>query len=567
MKLLPAVFVLTCLIIASCGGGGGGGGPVPDPQSPVASSRLFSGDDDFASLIQLFQQDLSFDPSNEPARVLLGVATFLDTLKTQTNTYGEVNQKLQLAGVELIPGASFWSRRFTSVPFQGQGDIPDSAPTGSELRGLLTQILVPSLEELATSLESASPGFSWFVQLADLSQNPLITTSLSGGPPRYEIDYGDLQALASGVNVMLGSLKLMLAYDDSNIDLNTVDPGDNPSVDPLEVIRDVYPNFGNVIAYGDLSAAKERLTNAFDRYVSAAEYLRGETVVQANQGILTLAPDSPIPPSELSQRLADELAFRNWAQGIVDGFAVNSPYLISTGPSGESLPTEEQIAFNFFRLFEGVNIRDRFFQTVEDPFDNGRLRLGVTDFQSLNTTYTTADGLIETFGGVAVSPGDLQSRGSFSVKIGLPPFDTKTIDGDFSDWGASNSTQIGGKPAAGVSPNGYDLGNIFVARDANNLYLRIDSDVESVALSIGGTFQVYCEVISSGQSGFLSGFSLGGGSSGSAVVASNSLGVEARLPLPVNLPQSAEYVEIIARLNPAFGLPLDYRSGMILRSR
>lgn len=457
-----------------------GGTPLRQDPTPQASSRLFSGDDDFANIAQTLAVQLQRDPGNEPARVLFAAATLLGLLKSSAAPAGQLHDLFQRAGYDLSAAASFWTTQVVPLLLTGQGSISNTAPRGAEIRTFLDGTLLPALETFVAALEGTSPDFSWFIGVADLNQHPLSgSISSSRGVQRYELDHGDLLALAAGLNVLIAQARFVLAYDEADVDPNDFDTGDNPGLDPLLVIENSYPGLGNVAHPGQLAQCRARLTQAWTDYLGASAHIRGENAQRQQQGILTLWPDAPIPPAELAQLLADEANFRAWMSAVVADFQNNVAHLFTTGPGGDPLPPGDRFSVNFFRLFQGVNLRSVLFEVVADPLRGGRLRLGVDDLAQITNVMTTADGIVGTVGGVTPTAGDLQEDGRYAVRTQSPPVDTKTIDGNHGDWG-SNAVRIGAAPAAAIAPSTVDLGDVFTAVDSGNLYLRVDADLQSL---------------------------------------------------------------------------------------
>jgi len=122
------------------------------------------------------------------------------------------------------------------MPVPGQGEIPAAVPRGAELRAVLQGTWLPRIEALVAAFERPGPDFSWSIPMGDLNMHPL-----AGGLPRrpgshYELDHGDLQALAAAGNLLIAQARFVLAYDDADVDPDDFDFGDNPMLDPLAVI-------------------------------------------------------------------------------------------------------------------------------------------------------------------------------------------------------------------------------------------------------------------------------------------------------------------------------------------
>lgn len=564
---------IACLALAACGGGGGGPSNQQIAANLVAEAfqRLLAGDEDFAGIAARLRQARDRDGGNANAPLFLALAETLDYLKsTAMGGAGELRSLYTRAGFDGPPdGGSFWGFALRERA-HGQGHIADGAPRAGDLARFLANGLLPRLEALIAALEAVRPGFTWRIRTQDLASHPLSGGVTAGAPPEYELDYGDLQALAAGLNVLVAHARFLLGYDHNDVDPNDFDSGDDPNLDPLLVIEQAYPQLGRVADASQLQACRDRLTRAWDDYLQASAHIRGESAAQQQVGLLTLQPGVFLEAGELAQFVADEAAFRSWAGGIVAAFTQNVGHLIDRGPDGQPLPPEDHWVINFFRLFEGVGFRDVYFRIVNDPFA-GRHRIGVTGLDQITPAMVSAAGLVVGVAGTTPTAGDLQTDGRIALRIDAPPTSTKVIDGSHADW-ATGAVQIGGAPRATIAPGNANLGGIWAARDAGNLFLRIDADLMAVLGTAGSAelaiewwqgpnrFVSYIHLVPGGGPPFVS------STAGSdPVVAVSGEGLEAAIPAPAGALETWASLRVAVQVWTT-GLHNE-RSGMLVRVR
>lgn len=482
------LLALSLVGLAACGGGGGGGssGGVSNEDrlasaqaTQAAAVQLFRGSDDFDALVASLDDAKARDPNNAGARLFHGIGFFLRWVNALGIRGGGRLRALYVRSgfAPGNPNAGFWRYRVQAQSLQGQGEYANSAPTTQEVAAILEQDVLPALRSLAAGFESVPSDFRWQVQASDLLQHPLANPGASWNAS-YEIDRGDALMAAAALRVFVAAGELALAYQQGDVDINDFDRGEDPSVDPLAVFRDRYPDLGNVARTAMLAQARASLEQSFDDYADGAAILRAETPAQQAAGLLTIAPDRLIPAAQQAQFLADEAAWRDWVGDLVDAFGQNANTPILYAPDGTPLPQSEQFVVNFGRFFAGVDARSLLFKLVVDP-RTGKRRLGVTSLAQIDAAMRTADGVLPTARGVTPSAGDLQANGVYAVRVDAPPSSTKSIDGAFGDW-ANGAVKIGDVPAASVGAGAPSLGNVFASVGNGNLFLRVDADLQSV---------------------------------------------------------------------------------------
>ncbi|MBK8100108.1 MAG: hypothetical protein IPK26_23655 [Planctomycetes bacterium] len=508
---------------------------VASEKTLEAVARLFRGDDDFGGIVATLDEAVRTDPGNRNAAVFLAITRVLQFLDDSlTRPGGQLRSLVTRSGFAVPPPtAQFWTMQITPVPHT-QGTVIDSAPRALEVANFLQNDLLPRLESLVAALEAVPASFSWFVAPGEFMQHPLAAALPVTRQRSYEIDRGDLRMLAAALNVAIAQARFLLGYEHGNLDPNDFDVIDHPNVDPLLVIQNNYLNVGNVRSAAQLTACRDRLERAWDDYQVASAHIRGESPRRQAQGILTLAPGVLVDPTLLAQFLADEAAFRTWMTGIVGAFRTNANLLIDRGPNGVLLPPEEQVAVNLFRLFAGVNLRTVFLSSVVDPF-TGFSRLGVTSPSLITPAMLTAGGVLASIGGVVPVAGDLQG-GAYAVRVDNPPTSTKVIDGNHNDW-TTGSVVVAGPPRAAILPSTADLGSVYVARDANNLYLRIDRDLQTlIDLSAFGSVSIQVDWLNGTTAGVwlsrLSPVFTWSSNRLDPVAAVNTAGIELATPVP-----------------------------------
>jgi len=139
---------------------------------------------------------------------------------------------------------------------------------------------------------------------------------------------------------------------------------------------------------------------------------------------------------------------------------------------------------NFYKYWAGVDFRDTYFKTITNPMD-GMTALGVTDIFNLDTPDAlTFHGVLQQFNGMAPTLGDILAYGpfgSYKVRVNIPAFDSKLIDGLTLDWdfGVTDSTAIIFHPQASLEFPRPNLGDVYVSIDEDNLYILWTVDMTS----------------------------------------------------------------------------------------
>lgn len=488
VRIRPVLLLVGILIASACSGGGGGGGAgsgiseedrIASAQATqAAAAELFRGSDDFDASVATLEQATARDPNNRAARLFLGLGRFLQFANAiGVRGGGRLRALYVRAGFSGNPSAGFWRYRVQEQSQQGQGEFANSAPTSQEIAAILEQDVLPALRNLASGFETIPADFRWQVAASDLLQHPLARPSASWSAT-YEIDRGDVLAAAAALRALVAAGELALAYEQGNVDINDFDRGEDPTLDPLAIVRDLYGNLGNVARPGMLAQCRTSLQQSFADYEAAALHLRAETPAQQAAGLLTIAPDRLIPAAQQAQALAVEADWRAWLGDLVDAFGQNANTPILYGPGNVPLAANEQFVVNFGRLFAGVDLRSVFARLVVDPI-TGRQRLGVASVAQLGGAMLTADGVLASARGVAPRAGDLQTNGAYAVRIDAPPVATKTIDGAFGDW-TTGAVKVGDAPGAAVGAGAPSLGNVFASVGGGNLYVHVDADLQTV---------------------------------------------------------------------------------------
>lgn len=382
---------------------------------------------------------------------------------------------------------------------ESQGDFRDSVPTGDEIRSFIVDNFIPRLEVLLADLEQLPSNFEYVLYNVDAGGSYFDGSAIDD-TLTYWVDYGDVSAFKSVVSLTLAGLRGPLAYDWENLNMNDFDDAFIP-VDIPGFINTNYPNLGTLLEQPQLSAARLDVEKAFQYYSEGILYITNETQLQSETGLLTMSRNSiywgmpitidPSKPIEFKklwrgfdseedrQKFLDDVSyFKNWGQNIVSKFNVDVDHTFDHEPGGLEDPNL-MITANFYQFWSGVvDYRNIYFKTITDPIDNITL-IGVTSSNTLNdTNMLTAGGVIDKINGVILAPGDLQHKQGYAVRVDSPAIDTKTIDGNISDW-STNFTNVGLRPWAHVQPPRSDFGEVYVARDASNLFILLTSRMSS----------------------------------------------------------------------------------------
>jgi hypothetical protein len=506
---------------------------------------LLQGNDDFAQIRSLLLQALAANPNNEPAKVFLATAELLlfvkDSLRAPRGTLRSFYTRAGYAEVD--PTASIYD--FAVERVTEEDGIPTAAPRAGEIVAFVENELLPPLSALIAVLEAVPPSFLYAIDgSAGGRWFPVAgaTTELGGHPLGrfpYWLDRGDLLALAAVLNAVRAGLEGLLAIDWNDVDANAFDPADDPNVEALDVIETRYPRLGTLGRPALWRAARDHVELAWADYLQASAHVRGENPAQQQFGILTISPDRFSSPAARQQALLEEQHFRGWAQAIADSFRIDRIHRIATSAKGTPLPPNDQLRLNFFRFWQGIDLRALYLRTFRDPF-TGKKQLGVTSLADITPDMVTIGGIVDEWYGAKPLPGDLLEA-AYGVRIDGTPVDTKVIDGSFADW-AQNAVRVGTTPSATLDPPRPDLGDVWVARDATNLYVFVDRDLS--VLPAGAWSAGYRVAVR----GLEFGTEVQGGSGGHGASSSDprylpvfahvpGVGIEIAFPLPA-VPQS-----------------------------
>jgi hypothetical protein len=360
------------------------------------------------------------------------------------------------------------------------------------------EVARPQLLAVSDALRRVAPEFTFQVTLGKTFLDQLRQRDQRD----YYLDYGDVRALDAGVNLWLAQLDLLLAIDWANLRPEDFDDAGRPDLDPLLVIEQSYSTLGRLADRTELQAAKTHLQRAFESYDAAARHIVAESETERARGIITLSR-----AADPEQVKAQELRFREWLRAIVNAFEFDGLFRFDQAPDGTVLPPHEQIAVNFVRLFRGdLDPRLLLFKLIAHPFAAGRRTLGASSFGELTAEMASLNGIVGELGGAEPAPGDLQEWG-YALRLDAAPVHTKEIDGDFGDWQPGvNAAQIGGPPSglAAGSKGGLprpNLGNVWVARDASNVYVFVDADLAQYLLEPSDGYDVWFAVPGEVESG------------------------------------------------------------------
>lgn len=482
------LIIVTGIALQGCGGGSSGGGDALSVEAQSAAmtnqavSALLAMSDDFPNISNSLDQALTLYPGNESAAFFKAVVDFLAFCKltalpkSDTGT-GEFHDLFTRAGyVNPNEAGSFWDFTLEAVP-HGEGEVKDSTPKLEEGLAFLVDTIKPALLKCIDDLDRLSPAFSYTqIWVSNAGQAGLGIPG-SGGSP-YWIDYGDSMMLKATLQCLVAKIEILNAYSWKDVEPNAFDEVDFPGVDGLDLVETVYTEFLKLVQPSELLAARGHYNDAFESYKLGAVYIRNETREQEENGLLTLGRDTFNSQQERDDFLASEKYFREtWGPMIVNAFYVNSNLTVTTNPDGTGIDPTMQPTLNLYRFFEGIRIRDVYLRTVVDPFD-AKKTLGITDLAQISPEMRTYDGVLIDIGGRVPNAGDVQEDQGFifptyAHRVDNPAIDTKVIDGSFSDW-AANRTQIAATPQASFP---HDLGNLYVARDADHLYVYLDEDL------------------------------------------------------------------------------------------
>lgn len=511
-----------------------------DNLTAAAVTSLLSGTEDFAALQGQLVEAAAINRDSVSAKLFLGVVTLLAKVQDEIQADGQLNQLLQRAGlVQTGTPGSLWTFGLQAEN-HGQGAFKDTTPTLGELQAWVHGTVRPALANLLAVLDAVPTNWEYVIPAAN---GGLLLQILAPGQQfDLRLDYGDVQLAAAcghGLQVLFDLLRVV-NWD--NLAPNAFDPADHANLDVLEVIRTTYPNLGRLANVGDLLVARDRLKKAWQAYEKASAHLRGENAQQQAQGLVTLGRSTFASQQQAEQFLAVEARMRALVGPTIDKFWQDVIVRFDTDLlTGDALPLADQVEINFFRFFQGLDLRETYFKTVLDPIGNKR-ELGVGSLAELTLTMATFGDVLVRVGGATPGAGDLQEL-VYGLRIDAPPQSTKTIDGSFADW-ATGSVQALAPPTAWITHPSPDLGSLLVAVDADNLYVWQNRDLLPSLIGLGDTFEILI-LGPSGEAGVQYDSSLGvtGWSSYGAtpVFVANAQGLEIRFPLG---PGSGQFVRL-----------------------
>lgn len=501
-----------------------------------AVGDLLSGNQSLAVAKGKLLEAVASDPGNADARLFLAMVAALDQLEQSLcRQGGQLNDLLLRMGMQnTATGGSLWDVALQREA-HGQGQIKDSCPDLGEVRGYLHDKVRPALEGVVAALTSLPPGYEFVIPAANGGR--LLQLISPQAPIDLRLDYGDLQLAAAVLNGALAGADLLGVLDWASLQPNDFDRDDHPNLDALELLRTVYPTFGSMLAPGNLAQARGHVRAAWQCYQNASQHLRNETPQQMATGLLTLGRDTFASAQQLQEFLAAEAQLRGLIGKLVLGIDRDEAIAIDVDPvTGAPVPVGQQTRINLHRLFQGIDLRQLYFLTVVNPLVQKR-EFGVESLAQLTQQMATFDGVVAAIGGAAPTIGDLQEL-LYVLRVDAPASAMKSIDGDFADWQTA-ATKVASTGAAWIGQPAPDLGSVWVAVDANFLYVYLDRDLRPFLDGANDEFEVEMEG-SSGTTGLR--WTPGGGfqpwSQGIPLpdFVGNSLGLEMRFPtagLPV----------------------------------
>jgi len=504
--LLLVVGFVGLSLLAGCGGGGGGGGgsipvipsPTPDPElsdklTAESVDSMVSGDSDFDAIAEKLRDAIAADPGNDNAPVFLAVVEFLDFLETtgiedppvplqlqQIPGVSEFRELYEDAGYENVGGSDIWDLDLVGTD-HGEGDYADSWPSADDVEDFVRLRLRAEMLDLIDELEDAPADFEYRITNLDASGEFFDDSTLDDTETVW-IDYGDFAMLRSSLHLAVALLDFGYAYSLDDVVMDDFDREDHPGVDAIDLFANHYTDFCALVRTSSMASSRDHVKKAFTAYKAGAVHILAESTTERSNGLIT-PYRSQIRGSnyfdtttDRDDFIADEAAFRTWAQGIVDSFGTDSFYEIKTEPDGTAIAADERTSLNFYRLWQGVAFRELYFLTEEHPIDSEWF-IALSELPASGDDMLTMDGVIDKIQGKSPTAGDLMEFFGPGLLIDSPPTSTKTIDGNLTDWTpGTNAVTIFRAPAV-VLPEGYaDAGRFHVAIDGTYLYIAGTAD-------------------------------------------------------------------------------------------
>lgn len=438
---------------------------------------LLSGDDDFESQQSDLGLAVTLDPSNVEARVFLAAVTALHKVQQEMQQDQNTYRLLERAGIRIRAGQTFWDA-VLELEDHGQGLFKDSTPTLDEIAMWIEGSLIPTLDALVVALESVPADWEYIVPAQHGGR--LLAFLSPGGNHQLRFDYADAQTAAAVGHLLIGALQTFLVLDWDDLAPNDFDFVENPAVDLLDLLETRYPNCGTLLRTQLLTRTRDQLRDCFTCYEQLRTRLRNEDQTRQNEGIVTLGRGRFANETERQAFLATEERMHAWMAPVVDAMRNGSVHVFDTLLDGSSIPEQARIGIDFAALLAGVDPRRLYFKTFVDPFTARRV-LGVTALDQLTNAMASFGGTIASIGGVAPDRGSLQEFPGYALRRTLTqiPSSTKLIDGNFGDWDRDRD-QIMLQTRTQLFESRPELGQVFVARDAADLFVFLDTDLTAI---------------------------------------------------------------------------------------
>ncbi|MHC4470693.1 MAG: hypothetical protein ACYS99_06990 [Planctomycetota bacterium] len=468
-----------------------------DQLTRQAVNSLLAGDDDFNAIIAKLDEAIVEYPESPTPHFFRALTSFLRFVEqTAMEPGGAFTDLYVRAGFTEVGGQGFWDFSLGRTDHM-EGLVKDTVPGSTEIVAYSRDTALAEIDTLLAELEKVPTDFEYRIGNLDRAGHFLDGDPLDDTETVW-IDYGDVRLVIAGVSVLKSFMDFVHAYDLDGVDPNDFDTEDDPDLDLLDVLEQTYPDVAKLVRPAMLASAKQHFMDAFDAYQAGATHILAETSEQRDNGLF--APYRSTfrgstyfeTPAERDQFITEEASFRTWMEGLIAQFDVNADYTILTLPDGTAVGPDDQVTANFFRLWEGLDLRDTYLKTIVDPF-TGKKRLGVTSIDDLTTEMLTLDGLIAKLRGVAPGPGDLlvgdsydvfdSKPGQYHLRVDSVPQDVdgKTVDGSLADWTlGTDSVQISITPQAAAKAPRPDLGSVYLSRDDTYLYVGITVDVSAL---------------------------------------------------------------------------------------
>jgi hypothetical protein len=469
-------------------------------------------DEDFAGISADFEAAMTLDPSNKNPIFWKAMTDFLlwlqQTMLDPSDAIGKgrvLYESMGMVNADVSVPKTLRTMDLQEVTHT-QGDYIDTFPTTDDVDDFVYGELRNRIAQLVTDLDAVPVDFEYAMEM------DVLVLNWDGDPETRWLDHGDVSAIQTMLCMVVAYMDLMMGWDFGNVDINAdFDEADLVAADAAFEMDFTYITDLLETKYTDTllpisarwNSARARIDMAFEYAKEASQHVRNETFEQQDNGILTLGRDTFDTATEREEFLADEARYRAWGENVVNALYTNI-HTQTTDPDGDPIVAEDQITLNLNKFFGGVNLRSLIYRPIsfdddDDPLTEDVKSIGFLSVDDYTLDLATIDGVVLALAGNAMTVNDAQTFGTGSI-LPLVVIDvaagTKVIDGFFTDWSGSSMTQVAMRPFASISAPRPDVGEVFVAKDMNTLFIYVSANLTNATRFSSYTIRAETDTIS-----------------------------------------------------------------------